>query len=93
MYAEFEIVVNIKSLVVIKGKMQSVLQLPTWMAKQHQDELLEDWELCKTYRRENIAPPISAQPMPTKVKALEGFKLDVEFVDGPKGQVCMKDRI
>lgn len=45
--------------------------------------------------KKNIAPPIvcTAPWRVTKVKALEGFKLDVEFVDGLKGQVCMRDRV
>lgn len=59
MYAEFEIVVNIKTLDVIKGKMpKRAIALVIEWAKQHQDELLEDWELCKTYQSPKKISPL-----------------------------------
>ena len=59
MYAEFEIVVNIKTLDVIKGKMpKRATALVLEWAKQHQDEPLEDWELCQQNQ-----PPKKISPL------------------------------
>lgn len=48
-YAEYEAVVHIETLAVIRGKMpKRALALILEWASEHRDELREDWELCKT---------------------------------------------
>lgn len=47
MYAEYEVLINIKTLEVLRGKMpKRALALVLEWANEHRNELLEDWELC-----------------------------------------------
>lgn len=47
LYAEYEVLINIKTLEVVRGKMPNrALALILEWANEHRDELLEDWELC-----------------------------------------------
>lgn len=48
LYAEYEILVNIQTLEVMKGTMpKRALALILEWASEHRSELLEDWELCE----------------------------------------------
>lgn len=48
LYGEFEIIVNIKTLEIIKGSMpRRALSLVLEWASEHRNELMEDWVLCK----------------------------------------------
>ena len=59
MYAEYEIVVNIKTLEILRGKMpRRALALVLEWASEHRDELLEDWELCTAGK-----PPKKISPL------------------------------
>jgi hypothetical protein len=49
LYGEYEILVNIKTLEVIRGKMpRRALSLVLEWASERRFELMEDWELCVT---------------------------------------------
>ncbi len=58
LYAEFEILVDIRTLEVIRGKLPRRAQvLVLEWATQHRDELMEDWRLCETKQQpKKIAP-------------------------------------
>ena len=58
LYAEFEILVDIRTLEVIRGKLPRRAQvLVLEWAAQHRDELMEDWKLCETKQQpKKIAP-------------------------------------
>lgn len=59
MYAEYEVVVSIRTLEVLRGKMpKRALALVLEWANEHRDELLEDWELCTTCQ-----PPKKISPL------------------------------
>jgi hypothetical protein len=48
LYAEYEVLINIKTFEVIKGNMpRRALALILEWASEHRTELLEDWSLCK----------------------------------------------
>ena len=48
MYAEFEVIIDIHTLEVIRGTMpRRALALVLEWASQHRAELLEDWTLCE----------------------------------------------
>ena len=48
LYAEYEAIIEIKTLEVIKGKLpKRALTLVLEWASEHRTELLEDWELCE----------------------------------------------
>lgn len=58
-YNEYEIVVNITTLELIKGKMpQRALRLILEWAELHQNELVENWNLCK-----NLQLPKTIMPL------------------------------
>jgi hypothetical protein len=47
-YAEDEVVINIRTLMVLRGTMsRRALALVLEWAQEHRDELMEDWELCQ----------------------------------------------
>ncbi|WP_136526186.1 DUF4160 domain-containing protein [Geomonas ferrireducens] len=58
LYAEFEALINIQTLEVIRGRLPNrALWLVLEWANLHRDELLKDWELCeKTQMPEKISP-------------------------------------
>ncbi|MBI3574789.1 MAG: DUF4160 domain-containing protein [Gammaproteobacteria bacterium] len=58
LYAEFEILIDIRTLEVIRGKLPRRAQvLVLEWAAQHRDELMEDWRLCETKQQpKKIAP-------------------------------------
>jgi hypothetical protein len=48
LYAEYEVLVNIQTLEIIKGTMpRRALALVLEWASEHRTELLEDWKLCE----------------------------------------------
>lgn len=53
LYGEFEVLINIKTLEIMKGTMpRRALALVLEWASLHRDELMEDWKLCET--RQNL---------------------------------------
>jgi hypothetical protein len=47
MYAEFEALIDIQTLEVIRGELPGrAMALVVEWAQQHRDELIKDWELC-----------------------------------------------
>ncbi len=58
LYAEFEALIDIRTLEVIRGKLpRRALMLVLEWAAQHRDELIEDWKLCETKQQpRKIAP-------------------------------------
>lgn len=58
LYAEFEALIDIRTLEVIRGKLpRRALVLVLEWAAQHRDELMEDWNLCETKQQpRKIAP-------------------------------------
>ncbi|OGI38551.1 MAG: transcriptional regulator [Candidatus Muproteobacteria bacterium RBG_16_64_10] len=58
LYAEFEALIDIRTLEVIRGKLpRRALVLVLEWAAQHRDELMEDWKLCETKQQpKKIAP-------------------------------------
>lgn len=51
LYAEYEAIIDIRTLDVIKGSMpRRALSLVLEWASQHRTELLEDWALCEQNR-------------------------------------------
>lgn len=58
-YAEYEIIVNINTLEVLKGTMpKRALALVLEWANEHRNELLEDWQLCEQHQ-----PPKKISPL------------------------------
>lgn len=50
-YAEYEIIVDINTLEVLKGTMpKRALALVLEWANEHRNELLEDWQLCEQHQ-------------------------------------------
>lgn len=59
LYAEYEIMVDIKTLEIIKGTMpRRALALILEWASEHREELLEDWKLCEQYQAPNKISPL-----------------------------------
>lgn len=59
LYAEYEVLIDIRTLEVIRGKMpRRALALILEWASQHRTELLEDWTLC-----EQNQPPKKISPL------------------------------
>lgn len=59
LYAEHEVLINIKTLEVVRGSMpRRALALVLEWAQEHRNELLEDWELCV-----NRKPPKKISPL------------------------------
>lgn len=58
-YGDYEVIINIKTLKVIKGKMpRRALSLVLEWAQKHQNELMEDWTLCKSKQNPQKIPPL-----------------------------------
>jgi hypothetical protein len=59
LYAEYEVVIDIKTLEVIKGTMprRALILILEW-ASEHRQELLEDWELCKQNKTPKKISPL-----------------------------------
>ena len=59
LYAEYEVLVNITTLEVIKGTMpRRALSLVLEWAFEHRTELLEDWTLCNQHQAPKKIPPL-----------------------------------
>ena len=59
-YAEDEILIDIRTLRILEGKMsRRALVLVLEWAQEHRDELMEDWELCKRNQSPKKIPPLS----------------------------------
>jgi len=58
LYGEFEIIIDIRTLEIIKGKMpRRALALVLEWASIHRDELIKDWDLCvKNQSPKRISP-------------------------------------
>mgnify|MGYP006087370573 FL=1 len=58
LYAEHEVLIDIRTLEVMKGKMpRRALTLILEWASQHRNELIEDWDLCeKNQSPKKISP-------------------------------------
>lgn len=60
LYAEYEIIIDIRTLEIIKGSMpKRALALVLEWASMHREELMEDWKLCEK------------KQLPTKIAPLE----------------------
>jgi hypothetical protein len=58
-YAEYEALVNIRTLTVMEGYLPTrALNMVLEWASQHQEELLEDWELCSTMQMPKKIEPL-----------------------------------
>lgn len=59
LYAEYEVIINIKTLAVMRGKMpQRALVLVLEWAQLNRDALLTDWELCEKNQMPKKIPPL-----------------------------------
>jgi hypothetical protein len=59
LYAEYEVLININTLEVIKGTMpRRALSLVLEWASEHRSELLEDWKLCEQHQVPKKIPPL-----------------------------------
>lgn len=59
LYGEFEVLINIGTLEVIKGTMpRRALALVLEWASLHRDELIEDWKLCEQRQTPNKIEPL-----------------------------------
>jgi hypothetical protein len=60
LYAEFEALIDIQTLVVLRGELPSrALALVLEWAEDHREELRRDWELCVQNQ-----PPLKIRPLP-----------------------------
>jgi hypothetical protein len=58
-YSEHEAIINIEGLCVSSGYLpRRALELVLEWAQLHQQELLEDWNLCKSKKQPNVIPPL-----------------------------------
>ena len=58
-YAEDQIIIDIRTLGILKGKMsRRALMLVLEWAQEHRDELMEDWELCQRNQSPNKISPL-----------------------------------
>ncbi len=58
-YGEYKVAIDIKSLRILEGKLPSrALGLVIEWASQHQDELLEDWNLAKSEKAPKKIQPL-----------------------------------
>ena len=58
-YGEYKVAIDIKSLRILEGKLPSrALGLVIEWASQHQDELLEDWNLARSEKSPNKIQPL-----------------------------------
>jgi len=59
LYAEYEVIIDIRTLEVIKGSMpKRALALILEWASEYRKELLEDWELCAEHQAPKKIPPL-----------------------------------
>jgi hypothetical protein len=59
LYAEYEVLININTLEVIKGSMpKRALSLVLEWAFEHRRELLDNWKLCETNQMIKKIPPL-----------------------------------
>lgn len=59
LYGEFEAVIEIEALAVIRGSLpKRALRLTLEWAAIHREELMEDWNLCATKQRPRRIPPL-----------------------------------
>jgi len=59
LYAEYEVLISISTLEVIKGNMpRRALALVLEWASEHRIELLEDWKLCEQNQALKKIPPL-----------------------------------
>jgi len=59
LYAEFEALIDIQTLGVIRGELPSrAMSLVLEWAHQHREELLRDWELCAQNQQPNKILPL-----------------------------------
>ncbi len=59
LYAEFEVLIDIKTLEIVKGSMpKRALALILEWASEHRKELLEDWTLCQRNQSPKKIPPL-----------------------------------
>jgi hypothetical protein len=58
-YGEFECLVDIRTLTVIKGNLpRRAMTLVSEWASQHREALMEDWELCKKMQQPHKIEPL-----------------------------------
>lgn len=58
-YAEYRAVINIRTLVLIEGKLpRRALELVQDWAELHRDELLKDWDLCQQHQQPEAIKPL-----------------------------------
>ena len=59
-YAEFEALIDIRTLEVIRGKLpRRALVLVLEWAQEHRQELMEDWDLCSRNLQPKKIPPLT----------------------------------
>lgn len=59
-YNEFEVLIDIKTLGINKGSLPpKALALVIEWASQHQEELLENWDLCRNEKQPNKIEPLN----------------------------------
>ena len=60
LYAEYEALIDIRTLDVIEGRMpRRALALVLEWAQQHRSELIEDWDLCARNQQPKKIPPLA----------------------------------
>lgn len=60
LYAEFEAVIDIRTLVVLRGELPSrAMALVLEWSQLHRDELMKDWELCAQNQQPRSIAPLS----------------------------------
>jgi hypothetical protein len=58
-YSEHEAIINIEGLFISSGNLpRRALELVLDWAELHQEELLEDWNLCKSKQQPKVIPPL-----------------------------------
>ncbi len=58
LYAEYEVLINIHTLEMVRGSMPRALALVLESASQYCAELLEDWKLCEQNQPPNKISPL-----------------------------------
>lgn len=59
LYAEFEALIDIRTLAVLHGKLPSrAMALVLEWAQLHREELMKDWELCTRNQQPQNIPPL-----------------------------------
>jgi uncharacterized protein DUF4160 len=98
LYAEFEAVIDIRTLEVIRGSLpRRALALVLEWAALHREELTEDWNLCASNQTPRKIQPPGITPAAlwrvASIQALAGYCLRVRFVDGTEGMVDLSGLI